>query len=207
MKKGEKERLIQQHLEAIRDLQVVPEETGDGGDPWPPKGYYLVWHLVVGTALGGVGAAVSLLANVIGAPLFGKPSLELVRIFLTFPMAEAALAANEVLVLYVGCGLYLMTGALYGVAFHLVMSQFFAEAPASRSFAAATAMGLALWIVNFYLILSWLQPLLLGGNWIVRLIPFWVAAGTHLVFAWTMWVGERWAGRFEPGSQRIEAAA
>ena len=201
MDKEKRERLIQQHLDAVRHLQTVPDEPANdvGPDAWPPKGYYLIWHVVVGIALGGVGAAVSLLANVIGAPLFGKEPLELIRVYLTFPMGEQALVADDTLVLYAGCGLYLVTGALYGVAFHLAMSQFFSEAPTRRTFMAATVMGLVLWVVNFYLLLSWLQPLLLGGNWIVRLIPFWVAALTHLAFAWTMWLGEWWAGRFEAG--------
>ena len=33
---------------------------------------------------------------------------------------------------------------------------------------------------------DWLQPLLFHGDWIVTMIPPWVAALTHLVFAWTM---------------------
>ena len=68
-------------------------------------------------------------------------------------------------------------------------------------FGVATALGLGVWIVNFHLILSWLQPVLLGGRWIVDEIPFWVAALTHLAFAWTIWVGEYW-GRFEPAGGR-----
>jgi hypothetical protein len=40
--------------------------------------------------------------------------------------------------------------------------------------------------VNFYAILSWLQPLLFGGSWIVQEVPWWVGALTHLVFGWTM---------------------
>jgi len=45
-----------------------------------------------------------------------------------------------------------------------------------------------LWGVNFYGILSWLQPALFGGNWIVdpQYLPPWVAAGTHLVFGLSM---------------------
>jgi hypothetical protein len=65
-----------------------------------------------------------------------------------------------------------------------------------KKFVVATIMGLGVWVVNFYLILSWLQPLLLGDNWIVRLVPVWVGALTHLSFAWTMLVGEFW-GKFE----------
>ena len=52
----------------------------------------------------------------------------------------------------------------------------------------ASGLAIAVWLVNFYGILSWLQPLLFGGNWIVERIPWWVAAATHLVFGWTMLV-------------------
>jgi mono/diheme cytochrome c family protein len=199
-----KEELIHQHLDAIRQLQLSAE--AEAGAPWPPRGYYLLWHVVIGMMLGTLGAGVSLLANVVGAPLFGKPPLELIRVYLTFPMGERALSAETGLVLTVGCGLYLLTGALYGIAFHLLMSTTFKDASPGKRFAAATAMGLGLWLVNFYLVLSWLQPLLLGDNWIVRLVPLWVAAATHLAFAWTMFVVEFW-GRFVPYAVRPGAVA
>ena len=47
-------------------------------------------------------------------------------------------------------------------------------------------LALAIWVFNFYGILIWLQPLFFGGRWIIDLIPWWVAALTHLVFGWTM---------------------
>jgi hypothetical protein len=37
---------------------------------------------------------------------------------------------------------------------------------------------------------------MLGDNWIVRMVPWWGAALTHLAFAWSMRVGEFW-GKFE----------
>jgi hypothetical protein len=43
-----------------------------------------------------------------------------------------------------------------------------------------------LWVINFYGLIIWLQPILIGGNWILDNIPWWVAAATHLVFGWTM---------------------
>ncbi len=55
----------------------------------------------------------------------------------------------------------------------------------------ASVVSLAIWGINFYGILSWLQPLLIGGdpgNWITNpsYLPWWVAAATHLVFGWTI---------------------
>ena len=188
-------RLINEHLEAIRELEAQPaaEDTAEG---WPPKGYYLLWHVVIGMTLGGIGALVSLAANMMGAPLFGEPALKLIRVYLTFPMGEQALQAEQGAVLFIGCMLYLATGALYGIGFHLIMSLLFNDASRMKKFVVATILGLALWVVNFYLILSWLQPLMLGDNWIVRMVPMWVGALTHLAFAWTMLVGE-FCGKFE----------
>jgi hypothetical protein len=188
--------LVEEHLNAIRKLEAIEVETEQDA-AWPPNQYYLLWHIVVGMMLGGVGAVVSLMANIAGAPLFGERPLQLIRVYLTFPMGERALDADQGLVLFVGCTLYILTGALYGIAFHLIMSSWFPDAPKGKRFVVASLIGLGLWIVNFYLILSWLQPLLLGNNWIVRMVPVWVGALTHLAFAWTMLIGEFW-GRFEP---------
>ena len=196
----DREQLIRKHVAEIRRLQT---EAADSTDPtgasktWPPDGYYLLWHVVVGMTLGLMAALVSLLANVVGAPLFDKSAMELIRVYLTFPMGERALHADNEVILYVGCLLYLCTGAAYGIVFHLVMSTLFNNASTVVRFFVASGIGLGLWVVNYYLILSWLQPLLLGDNWIVRMVPIWVAVATHLAFAWTMLIGEIW-GRFEP---------
>jgi hypothetical protein len=190
----ERDKLIREHRDAIQQLESEAVESQ--ADTWPPQGFYLIWHLVVGITLGGLGALVSLAFNVIGAPLFGEPSMQLIRVYLTFPMGERALVAGEGLVLSVGAGLYLATGAILGVVFHLFLRNY-RNGGRARLFVIATVLGLAVWVVNFYLILSWLQPALLGGRWIVDEIPFWVAALTHLAFAWTIWAGEAW-GRVEP---------
>lgn len=195
MDESTRSRLIREHLDAIKGLEAEPQEGSQ--QSWPPSGYYLLWHLVVGAVLGGLGALVSLFGNLVGAPLFGRRPFELIRVYLTFPMGARALEADEGVVLFIGCLLYLVTGALYGIVIHVVLTTYFADAPPKRTFLVATGMGLAFWIINFYLILSWLQPMLLGGNWIVRLVPIWVAALTHLTFAWVVWAGQRW-GRFEP---------
>ena len=189
---------IDEHREAIRRLEAEEAETQS---VWPPRGYYLLWHVVIGIVLGGIGATVSLLANAVGAPLFGEKSLQLIRVYLTFPMGAQALEAETGLVVFVGTCLYLCTGAIFGVGFHLLMSTVFATASSAKRFVVSTLIGLALWIFNYYLILSWLQPMLQGDNWIVRLIPFWVAALTHLAFVWTMFLGEAW-GKFESNEPR-----
>ena len=190
-------RKINQHLEAIRDLETQAAAAESDASSWPPKDFYLLWHVVVGLTLGGLGAAVSLLANGLAAPLFGKRALDLIRVYLTFPMGARALQLDDASLLAIGCVLYLATGAFYGILIHLVLTLYFDDASAGKRFAVATGIGLGLWIVNFYLILSWLQPMLLGGNWIVSEIPWWVGAFTHLAFAWTVAAAESF-GKFEP---------
>jgi hypothetical protein len=199
----QRRRLIQEHLNAIERLESAPTESTKAH--WPPDGYYLLWHVLVGAMFGVLAAGVTLGANILGATLFGKHPLELIRVYLTFPMGESALTENSGKVLTVGCLLYLVTGAAFGVVLHLVLSTTFRDAPSVKRFAAATVIGLAIWLINFYGILSWLQPMLLGGNWIIRLLPWWVAALTHLAFAWVVLLMQGW-GRFVPYRQTIATA-
>ena len=188
---------IEEHRAAIRELEAKTSALTESSR-WPPPSYYLLWHVVIGMMFGSLGALVSLVANILAAPLFGQRKLELIRVYLTFPMGERALTLDDGTLLFVGCLLYLVTGALYGILIHIVLSFYYADASASRRLGMATAIGLALWLVNFYMILSWLQPMLLGGNWIIRMVPPWVGALTHLAFAWTVAIAENlgW-GRFE----------
>jgi hypothetical protein len=69
-----------------------------------------------------------------------------------------------------------------------------------------TLLGTVVWLVNYYLILSWLQPLLFGGNWITdnALLPWWVALATHMVFGWTMAMLNRY-GVYVPYRRPVEA--
>ena len=191
-------RKINQHLEAIRDLETQAAAAESDASSWPPKDFYLLWHVMVGLTLGGLGAAVSLLANGLAAPLFGKRALELIRVYLTFPNGRPGAAARR------RVAAHHRLRALPGDRSPLrhphppgADSIYFDDASAGKRFAVATGIGLGLWIVNFYLILSWLQPMLLGGNWIVSLIPPWVGAFTHLAFAWTVAAAESF-GKFEP---------
>jgi len=186
-------RLIQEHLNEIarlHNVQVNADGSTSAANTWPPQGYYWLFNIVSGMTLGFIGATVSLLANVVGALLVGEPPLKLIQVYLTFPMGERALQLSDGpdagMVYFVGCVLYLVTGAFYGILFHLVMTWYFRSAGLGKRMGIGSLVGLALWVVNFYLILSWLQPALLNGNWIVSTVPVWVGAGTHLVFAWTM---------------------
>ncbi len=202
MDEATRRRLIENHRIAIGELESHRGSSPSLGEdavakPWPPTDFYLLWHVVIGMMLGTGAALVSLLANMLGAPLFGREPLQLIRVYLTFPMGAEALQAERGLLLFVGCALYLATGAVLGVFFHLFWMARLRHASMGHRFLMATLAGLGLWIFNFYLLLSWLQPVLLDGNWIVEMVPWWVGALTHLAFTWTLAAFEVW-GRFEP---------
>ena len=94
-------------------------------------------------------------------------------------------------ILAIGCCLYLGTGMLLGIPVYLALTRFAANGGLVARLAVASVVSLAIWGFNFYAVLSWLQPLLIGGdpgNWITNpsYLPRWVAAATHLVFGWTI---------------------
>ncbi len=188
-------------LEQLRNRLAALEEevSGSAGqDPsWPPTTYYTTYHILAGMVLGLIGAASSLLFNMVGAAMVGRHPLELIRVYLTFPLGEKALEVQTGFALASGCCLYLGTGMLLGIPFQLLLTRYLAGASFMVRFAAAGALGVAIWLINFYGILSWLQPTLIGGRWIVEMVPVFVALMTHLVFAWTMVLVSQW-GRFTP---------
>lgn len=190
----------ERELAALRSrIQELEAELGREPDAnWPPRAFYVVYHALAGFVLGMFGAATSLLFNVVGSLMVHQSPLRLIEVYLTFPLGKPWADAIGLtpgvppteqlpaLTLAVGCCLYLGTGMMFGMIFHLVLSRWFEHASFARQFLVVTVMGLSLWLVNYYGILSWLQPLLFGRAWIVENIPWWVAALTHLVFAWTM---------------------
>ncbi len=174
---------------------------------WRTSGYYLSYYATAGFFLGMAGALTSLLFNVFGSLFVQQHPLYLIQVYLTFGMGERALAADVSsdggLALAIGCCLYVGTGMLLGVLFHVVLTRFAADGGLVKRLLVATALALAVWVVNYYLVLSWLQPLMFGGNWIVAKVPVLIAAMTHLVFGWTQALVYPW-GLYEP--YRVEAA-
>jgi hypothetical protein len=189
MDRAAKLRQLEELQSAVRHLEAelaAAADSEDAGRQWPPSKYYTAYHALAGFSLGMFGAISSLLFNVVGSTLIGQHPLQLIRVYLTFPLGEAALHVDSGVILAVGCCLYLATGMLLGIPFHLVLTGWAPRASFVARFLLVSGMALALWLFNFYGLLWWLQPLLFGGRWIVELIPPWVAALTHLVFAWTL---------------------
>jgi hypothetical protein len=186
----------------------LEEEVLEGGmpagDEWT-RGYYLTYYATTGFFLGMLGAVTSLAFNVVGSLLIGQHPLQLIKVYLTFGLGERALRPeiDSGLVLAIGCCLYIATGMLLGVLFQVVLSRFTGKGGLGERLLLAGGLSLAVWIVNYYFVLSWLQPLLFAGNWIVAEIPWWVAVLTHLIFGWTMALVYP-LGAYEPYHVRTE---
>jgi hypothetical protein len=202
MSREAKARELAQLQARVKQLEAeLAREESD--EQWPPRGYYTAYHALAGFVLGMFGAATSLLFNVVGSLVVGQHPLQLIRVYLTFPLGEEALHAESGLALAIGCCLYLATGMLLGIPFQLVLTRWAATASFPMRLGVVSALALVVWVVNYYAILSWLQPLLFGGNWIVNDVPWWVAALTHLVFGWTMLIVQP-LGTFVPYGTKSE---
>jgi hypothetical protein len=186
----------------------------DAGRDWRATGYYPAYYATTGALLGIFGAVSSLLFNIIGSLVAGKDPLKLVRIYLTFPLGEQALrlsegsqgayAVTDSVILAIGCCLYIATGMILGIPVYLALTRLAGKAGLFGRLVVGGLVSLAIWLVNFYGVLAWLQPALFGGDWIVRLVPWWVAAATHLVFGLTIVLLYR-LGEYTP-YRRIAAA-
>ncbi len=179
----------QQELQSLRQrIATLEAEIDAPPEHWEASGFYASYYATTGFLLGIFGAATSLLFNIVGSAVVGQHPLRLIQIYLTFPLGEKALSPefDSGITLAVGCCLYLGTGMLLGIPFQLTLGRFDRNTSLPGRLVAATIMSLTLWLINFYGILYWLQPLLFDGRWIVEMIPWWVAATTHLVFGWTM---------------------
>ena len=175
----------------LADHQIPPD--------WSPVKFYSAYYATVGFVLGGFAAMVSLLFNVIGSTVAGKHSLEIIRVYLTFPLgaralplvtqnADSAFVISDGTILALGCCLYIGTGMVLGSLFHCVISRFAENRSLAVRLMWGSALGAVVWFVNYDLILSWLQPAMFGGDWITNneYLPWWVALATHLVFGWAM---------------------
>ncbi len=170
--------------ELERELGTEPK-----GSEWM-RSSYPTYYATTGFFLGMVGALASLVFNIGGAVLAGKHPLQLIKVYLTFGLGEKALDPNinDGLALTIGICLYIATGMLLGIPFQVVLSRYAPHASLGVRLLWATGLALAIYVFNFYLLLSWIEPLLFGGNWIIdqQYLPWWVAVATHLVFGWTM---------------------
>ncbi len=191
-------REIEQHQDAIRRLETEISSSGATvtAAPWPPEGFYLTFYVVAGGILGVLGSLTSFLCNVFGSLMIGQDPYYFLRVYGTVFLGQEALQTSNLNFFMLVAIVHFSVGAMAGAVFHVLINYFGPFRPAQQ-IGAGLAYGLLMWIVNFYLVLWWLEPMLVGQAYVLELMPAWVAAVTHLVFGLTIGALQP-LGRFEP---------
>ena len=191
-------REIEQHRDAILQLesQLNDGATVVAAAPWPPEGFYLTFYVVAGSILGILGSLTSFLGNVFGSLMIGQDPYYILRVYGTVFLGQEALQTQNLNFFMLVAIVHFSVGAMAGAVFHVLVNYFGPYRPAQQ-IAAGVVYGLIMWIVNFYFVLWWLEPALVGQAYVLELMPAWVAALTHIVFGLTLGALQP-LGRFEP---------
>lgn len=179
---------VKQQRQALEELeQKLSKISGKPEKPWYKSGFYTSYYVISGLILGALAAWVALGFNVIGAWIaFGDP-FRLLRVYATFFGGPAILGGTQDgIAILLALILHSATGAVVGAPIHVVFSRFVVGLSLQKRILAGIALGLLMWVINFYGILSWLQPMVSGGRYIIDEIPIAVAILTHICFALTM---------------------
>jgi len=155
---------------------------------WFPSGYYTAYYVLGGLVLGILASWVVLALNVAGAAIVGEDPLKLLRVYSTILGGEKTMASKDAVVLIFALGVHTLTGAVCGAPIHVIYSRFFMGQKIGSRLVTGAILGVIMWVINFYGILSWLQPMILGegSSFIVENMPWWVALLSHIAFTETM---------------------
>lgn len=173
---------------------ALADETATA--PWPPRGFYLTFYVVAGLLLGVLGSLVSFLCNVAGSLLLRQDPLLFLRVYGTVFLGPAALTTDDLNFFMLVAVVHFSVGAVAGAVFHVLVN-YFAPERALFQVSLGALYGLLLWVVNFYVVIAWLQPRLFGQAYVLELMPAWVAALTHVVYGVTLGALQP-LGRFVP---------
>ncbi len=76
----------------LRDrIAQLESQLGPSTTHWEAQEYYTAYHATSGFMLGAIGAAASLLFNVVGSSIVGQHPLQLIKVYLTFPLGAKGL--------------------------------------------------------------------------------------------------------------------
>ncbi len=189
-------REIERHRRAIVELEEKLA-AAPGRNGWPPPGFYTTFYVVAGVTLGTMGALASFVFNVVGSAVVSQDPMLILRVFGTFFIGQEALTTDNLNFLMLVLLTHAIVGAAGGAVFHVVINRNFADRSTGQKILYSGLFGCALWLINFYGVISWLQPLLVGQAYILRLMPFWVAALTHIIYGLTLGLLQP-IGRFIP---------
>jgi len=146
-----------------------------------------LYFAAIGAAAGFFGSLVKLASNMAGASFLGMDPFKLLRVYGTIREGPQALtssaAGSSLLDAFL---MHLVFGSALGAIFMLFMWRRRHTAGLVRFLSDGLVYGLVIWIVNFYLLLSWIQPLVDGTAYIVQTIPWWVAFGSHALYGVTV---------------------
>jgi len=176
-------REIEQHRTAIAELeaQLGAQRTRS----WPPAGFYLTFYIVAGTTIGILGSATSFLFHIVGSLLVNQDPLLFLRVYGTVFLGAKALTTDDLTFFMLVAIVHFSVGASAGAVFHVLVNRFIPERTALQVLLGGL-YGLLMWVVNFYFVIAWLQPRLVGEAFVLRLMPVWVAALTHLIYGLTI---------------------
>jgi hypothetical protein len=152
-------------------------------------------YLLRALILGVLASWVALAFNVVGAITLGTTAphlLKLLRVYATFFHGEPALTGEMSggLVILISFLLYTTTGAVVGAPLTLVYERRFGTHGWYMRVIDGAWIGILMWVISFYGVLSWLQPLALRvvgyadepRAFIPEHIPIWVGVATHICF-------------------------
>ncbi|MFQ5706337.1 MAG: hypothetical protein ACE5HO_02755 [bacterium] len=180
-------REIAKHRQAIEELEnKLVGEVASPPKQWPPKGFYYTYYIVAGMLIGLIGSMASFIFNVVGSRLVAQDTMQVLRVFGTLFIGSDALHTQDLTFLMLVLMVHFSVGAVAGAIFHVLVNRFFADRSHGMKILFGAIFGVALWITNFYLVLSWLQPMAVGAALILKMMPIWVAALTHLVYGLTL---------------------
>lgn len=194
MNREEALRAIEQHRAAIIDLEAQLQEPVTRS--WPPVGFYLTFYIVAGATIGILGSVTSFAFNVLGSLLVKQDPLLFLRVYGTVFLGPKALTTDDLNFFMLVAVVHFSVGASAGAVFQVFISRFVPDRPLLQ-IVLGGIYGVLMWVVNFYLIISWLQPRLVGEAYVLELMPAWIALLTHLVYGLTLGVLQP-LGRFVP---------
>jgi hypothetical protein len=182
------------HRQAIRELEAELRSTP--AIAWPPPGFYLTFYVVSGLVLGILGSLTSFIFHVVGSLMVNQDPLRFLRVYGTVFLGAKALTTDELDFFMLVAVVHFSIGAAGGAVFHVLVNRWVPDRPILQVILGGV-YGLFMWVVNFYGILIWLQPRLVGEAYVLELMPAWVAALTHVIYGLTLGVLQP-LGRFVP---------
>jgi hypothetical protein len=180
----------------LAELEQQLDTAAQASPTWPPHGFYLTFYVVAGLMIGVLGSITSFLFHIVGSLLVNQDPLYVLRVWGTVFLGEGALTTTDLNFFMLVAVVHFSIGAVAGAVFHVFVSRFVPERVLLQ-IACGAAYGLLMWVVNFYFVLVWLQPRLVGQAYVLQLMPAWIAALTHLIYGLTLGILQP-LGRFRP---------